>query len=93
MVSPEGETTESLLWQPGESYGKEQQYPTTCWRPDTTIEDVIKLPLPDEATSGDWWISLSVFGDETQPDGRLAVSTYAAEPDIQVGLGPVQVDG
>ena len=34
---------------------------------------------------------LAVFGDETQPEGRLQATSLRGGRDVQVGLGPVRV--
>ncbi|PJF21333.1 MAG: hypothetical protein CUN56_11625 [Phototrophicales bacterium] len=91
LISPDGSTTEPILWQPREFDGKESRYPTTCWQPGVLFEDEVSLPLPQDAPEGDWWISLAAFGDVTQPDGRLQVRHADHTTDVQVGLGPVQV--
>lgn len=91
LVGPDGHITEPVLWQPRQEYGVEMRYPTTCWSPGQVIEDSIRLPLPDEKEIGDWWISLAVFGDETQAEGRLSVILPDNTIDVQVGLGPVRI--
>jgi len=92
FVLPDGTTTEPVLWQPGEINGRDFRYPTTCWQPGMLIEDSILLPLPQNAVTGDYWISLAVFGDDSQPESRLAVTLPDGSPDIQIGLGPIRVE-
>lgn len=91
LVSPTGETTEPILWQPGESHGAAYRYPNTCWRPGQNIEDTLRLPLPQDAETGDWWVSLAVFGNGESDEGRLQVISPDDTRDVQIGLGPVVV--
>lgn len=89
-VSPDGTVGEMMLWQPGEINDKANRYPTTCWQPGQTISDAVWIPLPLDA-SGEWWLSLAAFGDDSHPEGRLTVVTPDDDDDVQVGLGPVFV--
>ena len=91
LINPAGEVVNFTNWQPNER--ADYRYPTTCWTPNTTIGDSIDLPLPDGAESGDWWVSLAAFGEQSDhPEGRLSV-TYAGNPDdVQIGLGPITVE-
>ena len=91
LINPNGEVVNFTNWQPNES--GDYRYPTTCWEPDAIIGDSIDLLLPDDAESGDWWISLAVFGEQSDhPEDRLRV-TYAGNPDdVQIGLGPIPVE-
>jgi hypothetical protein len=86
-VGPDGATGESVIWQGGDT-----TYPTTCWSPGEVIYDTATLPLPDDAASGDYWLSLSVFADEDAPLDRLTVTFSDGTIDSQVGVGPVQVE-
>lgn len=92
LIGPDGTLTEPTLWQPGQINGDAARYPTTCWADGQAISDSIRLPLPDEAVNGDWWVSLAVFGDAAMPEGRLQVTYPDASSDVQVGLGPIRVD-
>ena len=92
LVGPDGETTEPILWQPRESFGRDARYPTTCWDGGTAVQDRVVLPLPDNAAPGDWWVSLAAFGAAGQLEGRLNVTLSDGSPDVQVGLGPVAVE-
>ena len=87
LVAPDG----SLPQQPVVWQAVDTRYPTTCWRPGEIVGDVIHLPLPDGAQAGDWWISLSVFGDKSDPEDRLPVRLPDGTIDNQIGLGPVRV--
>ncbi|HLV35494.1 MAG TPA: hypothetical protein VKY59_10290, partial [Spirillospora sp.] len=88
LVAPDGSLPqESFVWQ-----ALDTEYPTTCWKPGEVVGDTVRLPLPDEVQPGDWWISLTVFGDESDPEVRLPVRLPDGTQDDQVGLGPVTVD-
>lgn len=87
LVSPDGTPLSSAqVWQP-----RDTLFPTTCWPLDQVISDQIVLPLPDNATRGDWWISLAAFPDQ-RAEERLAVTTPDGSTDDQVGLGPIAVE-
>lgn len=90
LVSPAGDTYGVAPWQPADADGA--RYPTTCWAEGQVIGVRARLPLPPDAQSGAWWVSLAVFGDPDDPEGRLPVRTPAGE-DRQIGLGPVVVSG
>lgn len=84
LVDPEGNPAgEALVWQPFDT-----RYPTTCWQPNSFLSDQIRLPLPENPIRGDWWVSLAVIPDETQPDNRLPVFLRDGSQDVQLGLGP-----
>ena len=76
-------------WQP---FGK--AYPTTCWPAALSgkeVVDQVELPLAN-ATDGDWWLSLTVFGMQgDQPLPPLSVHLPDDVTDRQVGLGPITV--
>jgi hypothetical protein len=85
LVAPDGSLPlESQVWQ-----ALDTRYPTTCWQPGEVIGDTINLPLPNGA--GDWWLSLSVFADKSDPEDRLIVMLRDGSSDNQVGLGPVRI--
>jgi hypothetical protein len=87
LVSPDGApVSDSVVWQPLET-----RYPTTCWMPGEAVGDSITLMLPEDAASGDWWISLATFADVENPEIRLPVTLPDGTQDTQVGLGPVSV--
>ncbi len=87
LVSPDGTPmSESVVWQPLET-----RYPITCWMPNEWVGDAVTLPLPNNPTSGEWWISLAAFADTEQPEQRLSVTLADGTQDTQVGLGPVVV--
>lgn len=92
LVGPDGTQTEPILWQPRESLGRAERYPTTCWAADTMLRDTVRLPLPADPVPGDWGISLAVFGDPTGPEGRLRVTGPDGTTDVQVSLWPVPLD-
>jgi len=98
LVPPEGAPSEPVLWQPGEyiDFGDESdddlRYPSTCWTPSTVVGDTVHLPIPSDTSAGDLWISLAVFGDDSQPEGRIAVILPDGTQDLQVGLGPVRLE-
>ncbi|MDQ7027648.1 MAG: hypothetical protein Q9P44_19055, partial [Anaerolineae bacterium] len=89
-VAPDGSTAEPVVWQP-----QETRYPTTCWLPDSTIGDTIRIPLPDNAAEGDWYISLTAFADVDNPLATVAITDLSASlgtEDRQIGLGPIIVE-
>jgi hypothetical protein len=87
LVAPDGSLPqESQVWQ-----GLDTRYPTTCWQPGEIVGDTISLPLPDDAQSGDWWLSLSVFADKSDPEDRLLVTLPDGTIDNQVGIGPIRL--
>ncbi|MEO0562840.1 MAG: hypothetical protein AAF125_12080, partial [Chloroflexota bacterium] len=87
-VGPDGTVaTDATLWQGGDT-----NYPTTCWVPGRVVGEQVTIPLPEDAPSGDYWLSLAVFGDEAAPQDRLTVTTPDGTTDNQLGLGPVRVD-
>jgi hypothetical protein len=84
LVDPVGNPAgEAIVWQPVDT-----TYPTTCWQPNTTVSDQVRLPLPDDAIQGDYWVSLSIIPDVDQPDTRLPVTLADGQQDQQIGLGP-----
>ncbi len=84
LVDPEGNPAgEAIVWQPFET-----RYPATCWVANTFQSDQIRLPLPDDAIQGDYWVSLAILPDDEQPDLRLTVTLPDGTQDIQLGLGP-----
>jgi hypothetical protein len=87
LVAPDGTPiSESIVWQPVETH-----YPTTCWTTNEWVGDTINVPLPENASHGGWWISLSAFADINRPEERLPVILADGTQDTQVGLGPVTV--
>lgn len=92
LVGPDGTVSEARLWQPNEDAGKDQRFPTTCWIPGRTYFDQVRVPLPENAEAGAWWVSIAMFGDDSLPDGRLLVTLPDGSTDGQVGIGPVSVD-
>jgi hypothetical protein len=87
LVAPDGSLPQdSVVWQ-----ALDTAYPTTCWKAGEMVGDTIHLPLPDDVQSGEWWISLSVFGDKEQPEQRLSVVLHDGTTDHQIGLGPVPI--
>jgi hypothetical protein len=89
LIAPDGATVPVEAWQPKQAEGMDARFPTTCWAPGLTVWDRVPLPLTADAAAGDWWISLAAFGDDSQPEGRLTVTTGTGEADVQVGLGPL----
>lgn len=88
LVAPDGSVSgETMVWQP-----QETRYPTTCWLPETTIGDEIRIPLPENAPSGDWWLSLTSFADADNPSETLPVILPDGTTDHQLGLGPIPVE-
>lgn len=86
LVTPEGAPAGAYTqWQP-----VDYRYPTTCWPRDARIGDSVRLPLPDNAPAGEWWISLLAFADPQNPQ-RLPVNLPDGTQDTQTGLGPVRV--
>ena len=90
-VAPDGRALSGMHWQP---FGK--RYPTTCWHPDSSgaeVVDKVDIALGDDASQGNWWLSLSVFaivGDRTLPP--LSVRLADGSQDRQFGLGPLPVE-
>ncbi len=99
LVAPDGSVYETGVWQPGlgapvpadSDADARGTFPTTCWLPNMVIGDSVTLTLPANAPSGDWWISLAVYGDNASSDGRLQVMLPDGMLDTQIGLGPVQI--
>lgn len=86
LVYPDGHSVpNAVVWQPFDTH-----YPTTCWAPGVTLGDSVRLPLPDDAPAGNWWISLSSFSDDAATQ-LLPVTLPDGSQDRQVGLGPVSV--
>ncbi len=86
LISPDGAPAgETLVWQPLET-----RYPTTCWQTNAIVSDSISLPLPADAPAGEWWISLSAFGDVDHPEQRVTITLPDGSTDTQIGLGPVR---
>jgi hypothetical protein len=96
LVAPDGSAHNAGIWQPGGTVAASQAeatrgtYPTTCWATNAIIGDTITFALPT-STTGNWWVSLSVFGDKTQADERLHVTLPPGATDSQVGLEPIVV--
>jgi hypothetical protein len=92
FVSPSGATYPTEAWQPSAGTSA-TRFPTTCWQPDMLIGDVARLPLPADAESGDWYVSLAVFGEPSphQPDGRFTVTLPDGTQDVQIGLGAINI--
>jgi hypothetical protein len=88
LIAPDGAAVPVEAWQPRQADGMDARLPTTCWAAGVTVWDRVPLALDAAALSGDWWISLAAFGDPTQSEGRLTVTTAAGD-DVQVGLGPL----
>lgn len=87
LVSPDGSPAgETLVWQPLET-----RYPTTCWSAGALVSDSVRLPLSVHAPDGEWWISLSAFGDVDHPEQRVTVTLPDGSTDTQVGLGPISI--
>jgi hypothetical protein len=99
LVAPDGTVYETGVWQPGRgtpvpansNEDSRGTFPTTCWLAGTVVGDSVTLTLPVDAESGDWWISLAAYGDDTVSDGRLLVTLPDGTQDSQIGLGPVHV--
>ncbi|MBZ0282098.1 MAG: hypothetical protein K8L97_15265 [Anaerolineae bacterium] len=89
LVDPQGNpVSEAVVWQPSET-----RYPTTCWEVGAQLGDTVSLPLPTDAPSGEWWISLSAFQYDSESLDRLSVQLPDGSSDTQIGLGPVSVPG
>lgn len=86
LIDPSGRAIEpALVWQPDAT-----RFPTTCWPPGIVIGEQVVLPLPREAESGAYWISLAAFADDFGLN-RLPVQVPGQVLSDQVGLGPVLV--
>lgn len=92
-VSPDGTAGDMVIWQPGEFFemiyiDQPRNYPTTCWLPnENPIGDMVVIPLPDNPMMGEWWVSIAIFGDKEQVEGRLLVNG----DELQVGIGGIAV--
>lgn len=87
LVSPDGSPSgETLVWQPLET-----RYPTTCWSVGEVVSDSVRLPLSVHAPDGEWWVSVSAFGDVDHPEQRVTVMLPDGSTDTQVGLGPISI--
>lgn len=84
-VAPTGQPTEAFVWQPDAT-----RYPTTCWPAGVTIGDTVRIPLPEAAPAGDWWLSLRAFADVQHPLATLPVHLPDGSTETQLGLGPVR---
>jgi hypothetical protein len=88
LVAPDGSVPQaSVVWQ-----ALDTNYPTTCWKAGEMVGDSIDLLLPEEMQAGEWWISLSAFGDKDRPEMRLPVVLPDGATDNQVGLGPILIN-
>lgn len=87
-VSPDGTAGNMVIWQPGDYIEPHNQFLTTCWQPDENpIGDIVVIPLPENPMSGEWWVSIAIFGDKDQPEGRLLVNGS----ELQMGIGGIAV--
>ena len=86
-VGPGGAPGEAAVWQP-----QDTRYPVTCWRPGETLTDTVRVPLPDSAAPGDWYVSVQAFADVNRPLDTVAVTLPDGSRDRQIGLGPVRVE-
>lgn len=84
LVNPSGAAS-------GEAVVVQPDIPLTCYAPGKVAGTVIRLPLPEGAESGAWWISLSVLGDDRSDYQPVALRTPDGGTDSQIGLGPVMV--
>ncbi|NDJ53418.1 MAG: hypothetical protein GYB68_10085, partial [Chloroflexi bacterium] len=64
-----------------------QQFPTTCWRPESgEIDQYVLLPLDPSIGTDEVWVSLSwVDGDTGEP---LPVVEASGQSATQTGIGP-----
>jgi hypothetical protein len=86
LVYPDGHSVpNAVVWQP-----QDTRYPTTCWQPGALVSDTVRVPLPPNAPSGNWWISLASFADD-QATQVLSVRMPDGSSEQQVGLGPIAV--
>lgn len=100
LVAPDGSAHDAGVWQPGQGEpipagstdAPRGIYPTTCWANGQLIGDTVALTLPADAPAGDWWLSLSVYGDPSAADGRLNVTLPDGTQDTQTGIGPIPVE-
>jgi hypothetical protein len=88
LVSRDGNIGESQTWLP-----LDFRYPTTCWHHvrEGVVLDQIHLVLPEDATAGEWWVSLSAFtlDEESQPHYLPVYSSDGSVDERQIGIGPV----
>ncbi len=89
-VADDGTVGESQIWLP-----LDYRFPTTCWHhvQDEPVVDQIILSLPESATPGEWWISLSAFtlDEEKQPHYLPVYAPDGSVDEQQIGIGPIAV--
>jgi hypothetical protein len=89
LVGPDGTVAPGQNWQPLGT-----RFPTTCWSSQEEVVDQVMLALPENASPGNWWLSLSAFAyREGQTPEPLPVVLADGTADHQVGLGPIEVAG
>jgi hypothetical protein len=64
-------------------------FPTTCWGAGVQVGTSVRLPLPENAPQGEWWVSVSAYSYD---GSRLAVTQADGTRDTQIGLGPIRVN-
>lgn len=86
LIGPDSApASEVITWQPLEG-----RYPTTCWAPGEPVGDAVRLPLPEDAAPGAWWIRLAVSGGNA-PAEHLPVISADGQPAAALDLGPVVI--
>ncbi len=83
-VAPDGSSLDSLNWDP-----LEWDYPPSCWTPERTFVDTVRVPLGEHAQPGGWSFSLSIRDVFTQE--LMTVTLPDGSSTTQVGIGPVAV--
>jgi hypothetical protein len=85
-VSPRGDSAaQATLLQPFD-----QNYPTTCWLPQSgPLRERVEIPV-EPTLAGDWWVSLSLINGNTGE--KLGVLHPDGSRDDQVGLGPFRME-
>jgi hypothetical protein len=80
-IGPDGQTTNSLNWDP-----LDWNYPPSCWAPGREFVDTVRVPLD---TPGNWLFSLSISDVFTHD--TMTVTSADGSIAQQVGIGPVSV--
>jgi hypothetical protein len=80
-IGPDGQTTDSLNWDP-----LDWNYPPSCWAPGREFVDTVRVPLD---APGSWLFSLSISDVFTHD--TMAVTNANGSTAQQVGIGPVSV--
>ncbi|MEL6150723.1 MAG: hypothetical protein AAFR56_13935, partial [Chloroflexota bacterium] len=85
-VSPEGVATETVTWQM-----HERTTAMHCWPPHYPVRVDVSIPLPEDATAGGWFFSVSAYASDAEfaAGNRMPVVLPDGTEDTQTGIGPV----